>query len=105
MTYYEKVRTKKLYVPFDPRYSLYGNTAGNQADDFLGNKSSNIADKIMGLYQELYKRKEINTQILSEIQEEFLEALNFFFMLLSRQKRAKNIFQLCLILTQIYQIE
>ncbi len=61
------------YIPFDPKYYLHDNSGVNPTCDFLDQKSSNLTDKIIGLYQEIYKRREINTKIISEIEYELIE--------------------------------
>lgn len=74
MTYNKDDITKKLYVPFDPRYAAeQTSTDANTADDLLGHKTLSITDKIMTLYQQLYERKEINTKLMTDMEEEMLE--------------------------------
>ncbi len=91
MTLNHIVETKKAYVPFDKKYSTKSNST---IDGFVETKSDNIKDKVVSLYQELYKRKEINTKLIEEIEHEIIETSSELYQhkytsfLDSRQKSA-----------------
>jgi hypothetical protein len=64
---------KGLYVPFDHKYLVDSNAEINESA-LLGLKSDHLAEKIKTLYEELYRRREINYKIISEVEKDLLEA-------------------------------
>ncbi len=59
----------KPYVPFNPSYLFSAKPVDN---DFLGNKSESIADRIKSLYTLLNERQDISEKVIKEVEEDII---------------------------------